>query len=57
MFFGFDSASVANEMELIEEDGAKVRMFREKVKYGLTEKYNWDVIADKYKSEFIKLIQ
>lgn len=57
MFFGFDSASVANEMELIEEDEAKVRMFREKVNYGLTEKYNWDVIADKYKSEFIKLIQ
>ena len=57
MFFEFDRASVANEMELIEEDEAKVRMFREKVKYGLTEKYNWDVIADKYKSEFIKLIQ
>ena len=57
MFFESDSASVAKEMDQIEEDEPKVIMFREKVKYGLTEKYNWDVIADKYKSEFIKLIQ
>jgi glycosyltransferase involved in cell wall biosynthesis len=57
MFFKFDSAAIAKEMDLIEEDEAKVIMFRGKVKYGLTEKYNWDVIADKYKSEFIKLIQ
>ncbi len=58
MFFDLDSAAVAHEMDLIEGgEEAKVKRLREEVKYGLTEKYNWDIIADQYKSEFIQLMR
>lgn len=57
MFFELDSAAVAREMNQIEGEKEKVEMLERKVKYGLTEKYNWDVITDKYISEFNMLIR
>jgi glycosyltransferase involved in cell wall biosynthesis len=57
MFFQLNSAAVANAMDLIEGQEDRVKSFRDKVKYGLTKKYDWDVIAEQYKSEFIQLIQ
>ncbi len=57
MFFELSSTAVAHEMNMIEREEEKVSVLRGKVKNGLTEKYNWDAIADQYKSEFIKLIQ
>lgn len=57
MFFDLDSALLAAEMNLIETQEEKVKSFRERVKNGLTAKYNWDAIADQYKAEFISLIQ
>ncbi len=57
IFFELDSAAVAHEMNQIEGAEEKVQLLKRKVKYGLTEKYNWEVITDKYISEFTKLIR
>jgi glycosyltransferase involved in cell wall biosynthesis len=55
IFFELSSTAVAQQMNMIEKEEEKVKELRAKVKDGLTEKYNWDAIADQYKSEFIKL--
>lgn len=56
MFFELGSAAVAQEMNMIEGAQEKILSLRNKVKDGLTEKYNWDSITDQYNSEFIKLM-
>lgn len=56
MFFELSSSSIATKMDLIEQQLETLDALRKKVKYGLTDKYNWDSITDQYKSEFIKLI-
>ncbi|MES3016253.1 MAG: DUF1972 domain-containing protein [Bacteroidota bacterium] len=55
LFFDQSIAAVAHEMNMIESDQEKIGRLRYNVKNGLTDKYNWDSIAEQYKSEFIKL--
>ena len=56
ILFELSSTSIAQKMNFIEQDQEKIDALRKRVKYGLTDKYNWDSIAEQYKSEFIKLI-
>lgn len=56
IFFELSSASIAQKINFIEQEQQTIDALRKKVKYGLTNKYNWDSITDQYKSEFIKLI-
>ncbi len=58
MFFELSSAAVAQKMGMIEgEQQHTIGALREKVKEGLTDKYNWDSITDQYKLEFTKLTE
>lgn len=56
MFFEHTIAAVAQEMNMVESEHEKIQNLRNKVKDGLTDKYNWDFITNQYKSEFIKLM-
>ena len=47
MFFDLNSAAIAKELNILEGDEEKITRFRNKVEQGLTDKYNWDIIACK----------
>ena len=56
LFFEESEHSVIKLMDKIESDPALVNVFRDKVSYGLTDKYNWDSVTELYQSVMNDLI-
>ena len=56
LLFEHDDLSVRNAITKIENDEKMVNSMRAKVSLGLTEKYNWDLITDKYQSVMKKIL-
>jgi glycosyltransferase involved in cell wall biosynthesis len=55
VLFQENSKSIAQHINMLEKDEDKVTLLRSKVSKGLTEKYNWDNIANAYLSAMIEL--
>ncbi|WP_316737852.1 DUF1972 domain-containing protein [Pedobacter aquatilis] len=56
LFFDEDEQAVSIALEALENAPAKVKELKDIVRFGLTEKYNWDNITIAYKAEMLKLI-
>lgn len=54
-FFKHDIRSVAESINQIETNEKELKRWRTNVKNGLSDKYNWDSIADQYIAEFYQL--
>jgi len=55
VLFQENSKSVSQNINMLEKDEAQVNLLRSTVSNGLTEKYNWDHIANAYLSAMIEL--
>ncbi|RZL05740.1 MAG: glycosyltransferase, partial [Pedobacter sp.] len=57
LFFDESERSVADEMEMLETNEALAIKMRRTVANGLTKKYNWDAITDRYLNEAANLLK
>lgn len=56
IFFKEDELDVSNALEHLESNPDKVKKLKEVVRFGLTDKYNWNSITTAYKTEILKLL-